>query len=238
MKTDRLFYSTAASIFVLLMMIGFHPFYAHGTGFAGRRIEPVILPLVVVHGVAIAAWFALFLTQSVLISVRSRKLHMKLGWSAIVVGLTIAWTGSLVAIRSVQLSREIPFFGMEYPRFLLVMLTEMACFTLFLSAGLLTRKKPKIHRAMMLMASLSILPGATVRIPFLISIFGASGWVGLFGAVFCVGAVLLMIRCAMTRTVDRWFAGAYALWVAAFIASTSLAMTETWDRLAIRILAL
>ena len=239
MKADRFFYTAAAGLFLLLMLVGFHPFYAHGTGFAGRKIDPGILPLVTVHGVAIALWFALFFAQSLLIGIHRRRVHMKLGWSAIAIGLTIAGTGSAVAIRSVQIAPpNLIFFGMQYSRFLLVMLTEMALFTLFLAAGLLTRRKPKIHRPMMLLASLSIIAGATVRIPWLISIFGMSGWTGLFGAVFSLGALLLLLRCAMTRTFDRWFAAGYAFWVLAFIASTDLALTDAWSRLAIKILAI
>lgn len=239
MKSDRFFYTAAAGLFLLLMLLGFRPFYTHGTGFAGRIIDPRILPLVTVHGVAIALWFVLFFAQSLLIGIRRRKVHMKLGWSAVVLGLTIAGTGTAVAIRSVQNAPlEFAFFGMPYSRFLLVMLTEMALFTAFLTAGILTRRKPKIHRPMMLLASLSIIAGATVRIPSLIAIFGMSGWTGLFGAVFCLGALLLLVRCALTRSFDRWLAAAYAVWVLAFIASTDLAFTETWTRLATKILAI
>ena len=238
MKVDRYFYSTAAFVFLLLMQVGFHSFYTHGTGVAGRRIEPVILLLVTVHGLAIAFWFLLFFVQSLLISVRNRRLHMKLGWSAVAIGLTIACTGSLVAIRSVQVSPPILFFGIPYSRFLLVMLTEIALFTFFLTTGILLRSKPKIHRPMMLLAGLTILAGATVRIPALYPLFGQTGWVGLFGAVFCLGALLLLIRTALTRTFDFWFAAGYAFWVIAYVASTNLALTDTWDRLAAQILKL
>lgn len=238
MKADRYFYSITAAFFLLLMLIGFRSFYAHGTGLAGRRIDPVILPLVTVHGIAIAAWFLLFFVQSLLISVRSRRLHMKLGWSAVAIGLTIACTGSLVAIRSVQVSPPIPFFGMPYAKFLLVMLTEIALFTIFLAAGILLRKQPKIHRPMMLLAGLTIITGATARIPALYPLFGHTGWVGLFGPVFCLGAVLLLIRFALTRSFDRWFAAGYAVWVIVFITSTNLAFTDTWSRVATQILKL
>jgi hypothetical protein len=138
----------------------------------------------------------------------------------------------------VQVTPPIFFFGMEYSRFLLVMLTEMALFTFFVTAGVLTRKKPKIHRAMMLLAGLSIIAGATVRIPFLFPIFGTAGWIGLFGAVFCLGAALLLVRFAMTRRFDWWFAGGYAFWVVTYIASTNLALTDTWSRIAAWIVAL
>jgi hypothetical protein len=59
---------------------------------------------VTVHGISITAWFVLFFAQSLLIVVRSRKVHMTLGWSAIVIGIAIAGSGTLVAIRSVQLT--------------------------------------------------------------------------------------------------------------------------------------
>jgi len=36
-------------------------------------------------------------------------------------------------------------------------------------------KRPKIHKAMMLLASLSILAGATVRMPVLVPVFGEAG---------------------------------------------------------------
>ena len=237
MKADRLYFSFAAGTFLLVMLIGFHPFYLHGTHFDGTPIDPSIFWLVLVHGVAIAMWFVLFLVQSMLIAVRSRRVHMSLGWSAIGIGVALASTGTVVAIRSVQLTPSFVFFNMEYPRFLLAMFTEMALFTAFLTAGMLTRKKPRIHRAMMLLTGLTILPGATARIPMLYPIFGHSGWKGLFGPVFCLGLLLLLIRFAMTRKFDPWFTGGYAFWVIAYIASTHLSLTETWSRMATRILA-
>jgi hypothetical protein len=69
-------------------------------------------------------------------------------------------------------------------------------------------------------------------------VFGATGWVGLFGPVFCLGAVLLLIRCALNRSLDHWFAIGYAAWVILFIASEKLALTETWSAAAATILKL
>jgi hypothetical protein len=239
MKPDRFFYATAGAIFLLLMVIGFRHFLVGGTHTDGSRIDPDIHSLVVLHGVAIMAWYVLFFVQSLLISVRNRKLHMKLGWSVLVIGATIACTGTMVAIRSVQVAPTgFRFFEMEYRRFLLVMLTEIALFTAFATVGVLARKRPKIHRPMMLLASLTILAGATARMPFLLPVFGPSGWVGLFGPVLCLGAALLMVRFAMTRSLDRWFAAGYAFCVIAFIASEKLSLTSTWSDWAATILRL
>jgi hypothetical protein len=50
----------------------------------------------VLHSSAIMAWYVLFFVQALLISVRNRKLHMKLGWSVLLIGATIACTGLLL----------------------------------------------------------------------------------------------------------------------------------------------
>ena len=115
---------------------------------------------------------------------------------------------------------------------------EMAMFTAFLTAGIITRNRPRIHRPMMLLTGMAILPDATARVPMLYPLFGHSGWIGLFGPAFCLGAVFLLVRQGMTRKFGPWFAGGYALWVVAYIAATSLSLTDTWRRMATRILAL
>jgi len=230
MKTDRWFYSTAGAIFLVTMLVGFHSFVTGGRGAGGRVIDPTIFILDLIHGLAIAAWYMLFFIQSLLVSTRNRRLHFKLGWSVVVVALTITITGTWVAIRSVQITPpDFQFVGLRYSRFLLVMLTEIAAYTAFIVIGILTRKKPRIHRTAMILASLSLLAGATVRMPFLHPIFGVTGWVGLFGPVFCLGAALLVIRYALTHSFDRWFTVGYVIWVIVFITSEKLALTEAWS---------
>jgi len=48
--------------------------------------------------------------------------------------------------------------------------------------------------------------------------------------------VLLLIRCILTHSFDRWFAAGYAIWVMIFIASVKLALTETGGSMAATIL--
>jgi hypothetical protein len=153
------------------------------------------------------------------------------------IALAIAVTGTWVAIRSVRLAPpDFEFVGMRYSRFLLVMFTEVASYTAFVVIGTLTRSKPKIHRNAMLMAGLCLLIAATVRIPFLYPVFGTTGWFGLFGPVFCLGAALLGIRCLVTRSFDRRFALGLVAWVIAFTASEEIALSEAWAQAAAAIL--
>lgn len=238
MKPERLFFTSAGTIFLVLTLIGFQHYIFGGRHNDGSPIDPAILAIVVLHSSAIFAWFVLFFVQALLISMQNRRLHMKLGWSVLVIATTIAITGPLVAIRSVRLAPNVSVFDWPYPRFLLIMLTEIALYTTFVTIGVLNRKRPRIHRPMMLLASLAIISGATARSPFVRAVFGHTGWVGFFGPVVFLGGLLLLVRFAMTRRLDRWFAVGYAASVVVFAVAAKLAMTSSWMGLADGILRL
>ena len=189
-----------------------------------------------VHGLAITAWYVLSLVQSLLITVSNRRLHMKLGWCAVGLGVVITLTGVMVALRSVQGAPEFVFFSMPYPEFLLVMFAEIAAFTVFLIAGLVTRKRPATHRSMMLLASLSLLLGATARIPFLTELFGGDNPMGFYGPVFALGTLFLLVRYLVTRTCDTRFATGHALMMIAYFGAEQLSRTATWRHLATTLL--
>ena len=229
---ERYSHSIAAITLVLITLVGFMPFYLAGKGMAGRQIAPELFPLVLVHGGLMTGWVALFLVQALLISSRNRRLHMRLGWGAVAVALGVTISGFMVAVESVRPAPDSPFWGMAYRQFMLIMLAEVAVFTVFVVAGVLFRKRPKTHRAMMLLATLSILAGATVRMPVLFPIFGEAGWLGIFGPVFTLGAAFLLVRALLTTSFDRWFAIGYVAMVVIYVAAATLAVSETWSQLA------
>jgi hypothetical protein len=228
MKPERLFYTAAGAIFLVLTVLGFRHYIFEGRHFDGSPIDPSMLATVVAHSSAIFAWFVLFFVQALLISTRNRRLHMKLGWSVLVIASAIAVTGPLVATRSIRLVPQQNVFDWPGPQFLLIMYTEIALFVTFVAIGVLNRKRPRIHRPMMLLASLVILTGATGRIPLVGSIFGLHGWMALFGPVVALGAILLLVRAVMTRSVDREFATGYAVLVLVTVAAARLAVTNVW----------
>jgi hypothetical protein len=231
-KSPRFFYSGAAVIMLIVMLAGFHPFYLRGEGMGGRIISQELLTLVVIHGSAMTAWVILFLGQSLLIPTRNLRLHMKLGWVAVGVALVVSVSGFMVAVQSARGVPALPFWGMAYRQFLMVMLAEVALFTLLVLAGVLSRKKPRIHRAMMLLATLSILAGATVRIPVLFPVFGEGGWLGIFGPIFTLGAVFLIARSLLGRAFDRWLAAGYVIMIVFYVAACKFAVSDAWGYLA------
>ena len=75
----RLFYTLVGAITLAFALIGFHHFYFAGLSYPGRPITPPIRGLVIVHGVVMAAWLALFLTQPLLIPPVLTQLHLSSG---------------------------------------------------------------------------------------------------------------------------------------------------------------
>ena len=234
MKSDRYFHSTAAALILAITIVGFVAFYTKGRGEGGRVIDPALMVVVITHGMSITAWYLLSLTQTLLIATKNRKVHMTLGWSAVVLLPVIAVSGVQVAVRSARSAPGFQFFGMDYQHaFLLVMIVEIAVFTALVLAGILTRKRPEIHRGLMLSASLSLLIGATTRIPWLVALFGGpDSRVAFFGPVFTLGLILLAARWLTSGKFDRWFATGYGFMVVTFLVAEQLSRTDAWRQVA------
>jgi hypothetical protein len=228
----RYFFVVAAITMLAIMVAGFHPYYLRGEGLAGRKIAPPLAMLVFVHGTAMTAWLTIFLVQSLLVPARRLRMHMKLGWGGVAVALVAAASGFMLAVESVRPVPAIPFWGMAYRQFMLVMLSEVALFAVFVLAGVFFRKRPKIHKAMMLLASLSILAGATVRMPVLFSVFGEAGWSGIFGPIFVLGAVFVLIRSLLGGATDRGLAAGYVVMVVVYVGACEFAVSDAWSTLA------
>jgi hypothetical protein len=235
MKRDRYFYTCVGAVFLVLIAIGFQHYIFGGRLVTGDPIPPVMLTAIVVHSSAVFAWFLLFFAQALLIGTRKRSVHMKLGWGGVAIAAAIAVTGPYAAISETRLT-PFPVFDWLALPFLLVMLTEIALFVAFFTIGVLNRKRPRIHRPMMLLASLSIISGATGRIPLVNSIFGVHRWMALFGPVAALGLIFLLVRWALTRSLEREFAVGYAALVVVTLAASHLALTHAWVSLAAVIL--
>jgi hypothetical protein len=204
------FWLAATALMLVLTMIGFAPFYLRSNGFGERMISPPLFSLVVVHGAAMTGWMVLLVLQSGLVAFRSVLTHMMVGTWSMAVAVLSAASGIILAYASILDDPGFPFWGRPYWQFGPAMLTEMLVFSGFVAAGYFNRKKLHRHRALMLLAGISVLPGATVRIQATIILFGDSGWLGVFGPAALFGAVLAGIRFAQERRVDWWLTGGVA----------------------------
>ncbi len=232
-QRDRWFYSVAAFILLFFLFAGFRHFFLEGKGFDGNKVPPAVLGFVLVHGLSLTLWVVLSFVQSLLIGTGHKLLHMKLGWGAAAVGAAVAVSGPVVAVVSVRLRGDMPIYGMSYSQFMLPMFSEMVAFLGFVLLGLSFRKKNlEAHRAMMVLATLAVISGATGRTEFVSKLLGDSNWWGLFGGPFILGAAFLVVRSLLIRRLDRPLAIGYAALVVFYVASVHAALTPTWGRIA------
>ena len=108
-------------------------------------------------------------------------------------------------------------------------------FGAFVGFGIRQRRRVEIHRPMMLLATLSIMPAVTDRITGLPNVYAASVWGALFGPFFSavvIGTLFLIAKSLLTRSFDRWFAIGLAVLIVIDVFVMRLAPTETWGQFA------
>jgi hypothetical protein len=88
---------------------------------------------------------------------------------------------------------------------------------------------------MMLLATLAVIPAALDRIDAIASLYRHTVWGTIFGPFFSslvIGAVFLVVKWALTRSFDRYYALGWAGLVVANAGIMKLATTQAWDGIA------
>lgn len=122
---------------------------------------PSLAPRVVAHGILFSGWVVLFLVQAALAASGQTKLHRRLGVAAAGLAVIMVVTAPPMAI---ALARR----GMppgEPLVFLLVILTDLLLFGVFVGAGLFNRRQRETHKRFMVLAMVSMLPPGISRWP-------------------------------------------------------------------------
>lgn len=233
MRSDsvRLLYAAAALLLFVLMLLGFQQFYLHGKAYPGHPLAPPITLLIVAHGVAMTLWIVTLLVQSLLIVGGNRRLHMTVGPIAAGLAVCMVLLGLRLPIQTTRFEPDHMLWGLNRLHFMAIPMSAILSFGVFVAVGIWQRKRKEIHRPMMLLSALSIMPAATDRITGLPDLFAASVWGGVFGPFFpplVIGALAFVTEWLLTRSFNRWFAtGLMALAVICAI-TMKLAPTQAW----------
>lgn len=232
----RFFHSGAAALLLVLMLMGFQHFYFHGKAYPGRPLTPAIRNLIILHGTAMAAWMILFLIQPLLIASGNRRVHKVLGRIGAVVAACIVFFGFRLGIEATRVNPpDLVIWGLSPKQFMAVPIISIVIFAAFVIAGICTRRKPEPHRAMMLLATLTAMPAAVSRIDAISNLYHGTFWEKAFGPFFAtliVGALFLVVKSLLTRSLDRWYAAGYVGLLIACALIMQLARTSAWDQCA------
>ena len=154
---DRVFFSTVGLWIVVLTFVGFSPtFYL--------RALPERLPThQIVHGIVYSTWVVLFLVQALLISAHRARWHAALGAaSAVLLTLMIPVGFHVVLVKTAAGLKSVDEAGFN--------LTELTLGFTFAFAGLANRRRPFVHKRLMLFATMMLTVAAADRVAIVLGL--------------------------------------------------------------------
>jgi len=183
-RRERWFYIGMSIALVITVFAGFAPTYYLRPYF---NTAP-LMPLLHLHGFVFTSWLVLFVTQTTLVAAHRTDIHRRLGVAGGMIAVLMVLLGVTTAlVRANQGATPLP--GISPLSFLVVPLADMFVFSILVGAGFYFRRRPDVHKRLMLLATISILAAAIARLPFAIMRAGPPAFFGLTD-VFVVACVL------------------------------------------------
>src|SRR5271156_6608866 len=119
--------------------------------------------LVRAHGLVMFAWVGVFFAQVFLVARHRVDLHRRLGILGVALALLIVIIGAYTSIVAARLGGNHLPPGMPAIPFLSASLLLLLTFTVLAGTGLAMRRRPDVHKRLMLLATLPLLDAALVR---------------------------------------------------------------------------
>lgn len=156
---ERRLYLLAAIVAAIVVFAGFARTYYLKGAFG----TPELSGLVHVHAIVMTLWIALFVTQAGLVAARRVDLHRRLGVAGAILAAVVVVAGAATGIEG---ARHGVTPGPPPLVFLMLPLSVVGIFAIFVGAALWMRRRSDWHKRLMLLATLSILTPAIARLPF------------------------------------------------------------------------
>lgn len=224
---DRRLFLAAAIAFPILVLAGFGRTYYFKPLF---DVPPLASMLVHLHGLLMTAWVALFATQIWFISSKRIRLHQRMGYSAIGLGLLIIAVGFVTALRAAKFGAASTPPGISPRAFLIVPLFDLLMFALLFGAAVYYRKKPAQHKALMLLTAVNFLPPAIARIP--IASLQAAGPLWFFGFPTALALLCLGLETWRHGRLNRIFLAGTLVLIASYVVRLMVMPTAAWMQVA------
>lgn len=219
-RRERWFYVGMSIAVVVTVFAGFAPSYY----LRPRFTSAPLMPLLHLHGLVFTSWIALFLIQTTLVAAHRTDIHRRLGIAGAVIATLMVLVGvSTAIIRASQ--GAAPPGGPSPLVFLVVPLGDMLVFSILVGAGFYYRRRPDVHKRLMMLATISILAAAVARLPFAIMQAGPPAFFGLMD-IFIV--VCLLYDLITLKRIHRATALAGLLIVASQPLRLIIGGTQAW----------
>jgi hypothetical protein len=166
-RRDHRFYLTMAILAAITVFIGYFPTYYQKPleSVLPLAPSPVFATIIHIHGALMTTYVLFYVLQTALVSVHRKALHMTLGWASVVLlpALVILGTAAILhsaklGLRGVWPDPESAALANGFDIYLVAILA---------SIGIALRAKPEVHKRLMLISFLALLPPPLARTPLI-----------------------------------------------------------------------
>ena len=154
-------YVTLAVAMTMMVVAGFWATYV-GPLLRGNADRPWLFHL---HGAVFLGWMGLLVVQATLVSIGRTRLHRRVGTAGMAYGALVVALG--LAITFVATSTHMASGAWDADSaaaFLLLPLGDMALFAGFFGAAVAYRRRPELHKRLILLATVALLFAAVARV--------------------------------------------------------------------------
>ena len=219
-KRERWFYVVMTVAVVITVFAGFAPTYYLRPAFT----KAPLMPLLHVHGLIFSSWVLLFAIQTTLVAAHRTDIHRRLGIAGGVIAVLMVLVGVTTGIiRAKQGATPLP--EISPLAFLVIPLGDMFVFSILITAAFYFRRKPDVHKRLMMLATISILAAAIARLPFEMMKAGPPAFFGITD-LFVLACILYDL--VTLRRVHRATALGALLIIASQPLRLMLASTTVW----------
>ncbi len=154
-------YTGMSIAFLITVFAGFAPTFYLRSHFETRPL----IPLLLLHGIVFTSWLALLLIQTTLVAANRTRIHRRLGIAGGLLAVLMIIVGTTTAIIRAKGAEAPP--GSPPPLvFLTIPLGDMLVFAILVGAAFYFRRRVDMHKRLMLLATITLLPAAVARLPF------------------------------------------------------------------------
>jgi hypothetical protein len=221
---DHRLYTWVAVLIPIIVLAGFARTYYLKSLFGTPALPGLLVHL---HGIVMTSWVILFVAQIWLVEARRTKVHQRLGVLGAILAALVLFVGFVTAISAAARGAS-P--GPPPLQFLVIPLGDLLVFAILVGTALYFRRRLQIHKRLMLLAALSLLPPAIARIP--LQFIQTGGPLVFFGL-----SDLCVLACVVFDTVKSRRLHPVFLWGTLLIIVSQplrlmLAGTDAWMRFA------
>jgi hypothetical protein len=156
---QRLFFTGVPIAMTLAVVVGFARTYYLKTAFG----TPALSPLYHLHGFLFTLWMAMLIGQPALAAAGRLDLHRRIGVAGGVLAALMVPVALAVSIDLGRRGAAPP--GIPPLSFLIVPLATVVVFPALIGAALWWRLKPEIHKRLMLIGTMELVPAGVARWP-------------------------------------------------------------------------